>query len=212
MRSEGERSFATRGHKFRGVSEFPGLPLRIQTTMFSSTRLIARSAQVGPSLARPARSSLTANCRRFAQFPRLLPPDSRRPSTRPPSRRRPVPPRARTSRRSRSTDGSVVPFRRVRCEPELTSEFHQNPDQPAEKPHLQPYTIDLAKCGPMVLDAILKIKAELDPTLTFRRSCREGICGSCAMNIDGQSTALRHPRPESEELHEEMLTICCFAF
>ena len=39
----------------------------------------------------------------------------------------------------------------------------------------------------MVLDAILKIKNELDPTLTFRRSCREGICGSCAMNIDGES-------------------------
>jgi len=38
----------------------------------------------------------------------------------------------------------------------------------------------------MVLDAILKIKNEVDPTLTFRRSCREGICGSCAMNIDGE--------------------------
>jgi succinate dehydrogenase/fumarate reductase-like Fe-S protein len=37
----------------------------------------------------------------------------------------------------------------------------------------------------MVLDALLKIKNEQDPTLTFRRSCREGICGSCAMNIDG---------------------------
>lgn len=64
----------------------------------------------------------------------------------------------------------------------------QNPDKPAEKPHLQTYSIDLSKCGPMVLDALLKIKNELDPTLTFRRSCREGICGSCAMNIDGQST------------------------
>lgn len=61
----------------------------------------------------------------------------------------------------------------------------QNPDTPAEKPHLQSYAVDLAKCGPMVLDAILKIKNEIDPTLTFRRSCREGICGSCAMNIDG---------------------------
>lgn len=50
---------------------------------------------------------------------------------------------------------------------------------------MQQYKIDLNKCGPMVLDAILKIKNELDPTLTFRRSCREGICGSCAMNIDG---------------------------
>ena len=40
----------------------------------------------------------------------------------------------------------------------------------------------------MVLDAIIKIKNEIDPTLTFRRSCREGICGSCAMNIDGVNT------------------------
>ena len=43
-------------------------------------------------------------------------------------------------------------------------------------------------CGPMVLDALIKIKNEVDPTLTFRRSCREGICGSCAMNIDGSNT------------------------
>jgi len=39
--------------------------------------------------------------------------------------------------------------------------------------------------APQVLDALIKIKNEDDPTLTFRRSCREGICGSCAMNIDG---------------------------
>jgi succinate dehydrogenase (ubiquinone) iron-sulfur subunit len=43
-------------------------------------------------------------------------------------------------------------------------------------------------CGPMVLDALIKIKNEMDPTLTFRRSCREGICGSCAMNIEGTNT------------------------
>jgi len=48
--------------------------------------------------------------------------------------------------------------------------------------------VDLNKCGPMVLDALIKIKNEIDPTLTFRRSCREGICGSCAMNIDGGNT------------------------
>jgi succinate dehydrogenase / fumarate reductase, iron-sulfur subunit len=46
----------------------------------------------------------------------------------------------------------------------------------------------MASCGPMVLDALIKIKNEIDPTLTFRRSCREGICGSCAMNIDGVNT------------------------
>eukprot|EP00741_Cyanophora_paradoxa_P022958 tig00021531_g22177.t1 len=57
-----------------------------------------------------------------------------------------------------------------------------------EKPYLNTYAIDLNECGPMVLDALLKIKNELDPTLTFRRSCREGICGSCAMNINGTNT------------------------
>jgi len=66
--------------------------------------------------------------------------------------------------------------------------YRWNPDEPANKPFLQEYTIDLNKTGPMILDAILKIKNEIDPTLTFRRSCREGICGSCAMNIDGQNT------------------------
>ncbi len=48
--------------------------------------------------------------------------------------------------------------------------------------------MDLDACGPMVLDALIKIKNEIDPTLTFRRSCREGMCGSCAMNIDGTNT------------------------
>ncbi|HLI10453.1 MAG TPA: succinate dehydrogenase iron-sulfur subunit [Alphaproteobacteria bacterium] len=57
-----------------------------------------------------------------------------------------------------------------------------------EKPRIDIYTLDLAECGPMVLDALIKIKNEVDSTLTFRRSCREGICGSCAMNIDGTNT------------------------
>jgi len=52
-------------------------------------------------------------------------------------------------------------------------------------PFLNTYELDLDACGPMVLDAILKIKNEIDPTLAFRRSCREGICGSCSMNING---------------------------
>src|SRR5690606_28464684 len=56
-----------------------------------------------------------------------------------------------------------------------------------ENPRLDSYTIDMADCGPMVLDALIKIKNEVDATLTFRRSCREGICGSCAMNIDGKN-------------------------
>ncbi|MCL6609330.1 MAG: succinate dehydrogenase iron-sulfur subunit [Geminicoccaceae bacterium] len=60
--------------------------------------------------------------------------------------------------------------------------------EPGEQPRLDTFTVDLADCGPMVLDALIKIKSEIDSTLTFRRSCREGICGSCAMNIDGQNT------------------------
>ncbi|MFN7321342.1 MAG: 2Fe-2S iron-sulfur cluster-binding protein, partial [Methylobacterium sp.] len=55
-------------------------------------------------------------------------------------------------------------------------------------PRIDTYFVDLDDCGPMVLDAIIWIKNKIDPTLTFRRSCREGICGSCAMNIDGANT------------------------
>ncbi|KOX68680.1 Succinate dehydrogenase [ubiquinone] iron-sulfur subunit, mitochondrial [Melipona quadrifasciata] len=66
--------------------------------------------------------------------------------------------------------------------------YRWNPDKPDEKPYLQEYKVDLSTCGPMVLDALIKIKNEIDPTLTFRRSCREGICGSCAMNIGGTNT------------------------
>lgn len=54
-----------------------------------------------------------------------------------------------------------------------------------EGPRLDTFVLDLDHCGPMVLDALIKIKNEVDPTLTFRRSCREGVCGSCAMNING---------------------------
>jgi succinate dehydrogenase / fumarate reductase iron-sulfur subunit len=57
-----------------------------------------------------------------------------------------------------------------------------------ENPRVDTYEVDLADCGPMVLDALIKIKGEQDSSLTFRRSCREGICGSCAMNIDGRNT------------------------
>ena len=55
-------------------------------------------------------------------------------------------------------------------------------------PRWDTYFVDMDKCGPMILDGLIKIKNEIDPTLTFRRSCREGICGSCAMNIDGINT------------------------
>jgi succinate dehydrogenase / fumarate reductase iron-sulfur subunit len=58
-------------------------------------------------------------------------------------------------------------------------------DQEKKNPHIDKFEIDLDNCGPMILDALIKIKGELDSSLTFRRSCREGICGSCSMNIDG---------------------------
>jgi succinate dehydrogenase / fumarate reductase, iron-sulfur subunit len=65
--------------------------------------------------------------------------------------------------------------------------YRWSPDD-GQNPRIDTYEVDLAACGPMVLDALLKIKNEIDPTLTLRRSCREGICGSCAMNIDGTNT------------------------
>ncbi|MBA2591856.1 MAG: succinate dehydrogenase iron-sulfur subunit [Gammaproteobacteria bacterium] len=65
--------------------------------------------------------------------------------------------------------------------------YRYDPDA-GEPPRLDTYEIDLKKCGPMVLDALIYIKNDIDPTLTFRRSCREGVCGSCAMNIDGTNT------------------------
>ena len=55
-------------------------------------------------------------------------------------------------------------------------------------PTLDTFEIDREHCGPMVLDALVKINDQIDPTLSFRRSCREGVCGSCAMNIDGANT------------------------
>merc|ERR1712224_472319 len=66
--------------------------------------------------------------------------------------------------------------------------YRWDPEQENQKPYLSTYPVDLNDCGPMVLDALIKIKNEQDPTLTFRRSCREGICGSCAMNIQGSNT------------------------
>ena len=64
--------------------------------------------------------------------------------------------------------------------------YRFDPDS-GRNPRIDTYTLDMDDCGPMVLDALIKIKNEVDSTLTFRRSCREGICGSCAMNIDGRN-------------------------
>ena len=65
--------------------------------------------------------------------------------------------------------------------------YRWTPDD-GQKPRIDTYEVDMDACGPMVLDALIKIKNEIDTSLTFRRSCREGVCGSCAMNIDGSNT------------------------
>ena len=65
--------------------------------------------------------------------------------------------------------------------------YRWNPDD-GENPRIDTYYVDIADCGPMILDALIWIKNKIDPTLTFRRSCREGVCGSCSMNIGGTNT------------------------
>ena len=65
--------------------------------------------------------------------------------------------------------------------------YRWNPDD-GKNPRIDTYYVDTDDCGPMVLDALIWIKNNIDPTLTFRRSCREGVCGSCSMNIDGTNT------------------------
>lgn len=73
-------------------------------------------------------------------------------------------------------EDSIAYFKIYRWDPEAD-----------QKPYLATYPVNTDECGPMVLDALIKIKNEQDSTLTFRRSCREGICGSCAMNINGSN-------------------------
>src|SRR5579871_2978783 len=65
--------------------------------------------------------------------------------------------------------------------------YRWNPED-GQNPRMDTYWVDMGDCGPMILDGLIWIKSKIDPTLTFRRSCREGICGSCAMNIDGLNT------------------------
>lgn len=63
--------------------------------------------------------------------------------------------------------------------------YRSNPEDPNDEPYLMSYYVDMNGLKPMYLDALFKIKDEMDSTLSFRRSCREGVCGSCAMNLDG---------------------------
>ncbi len=90
-------------------------------------------------------------------------------------------------RNSRITEGKTWPAPEGATNVRVFRIYRWDPDT-GENPRIDTYHVDMDTCGPMVLDAIIKIKNEIDPTLTFRRSCREGICGSCAMNIDGTNT------------------------
>lgn len=75
---------------------------------------------------------------------------------------------------------TVMNFKIYRWNPEI--------ENVTTKPHIDIYPVKKTECGPMILDALILIKDRQDSSLTFRRSCREGICGSCAMNIDGVNT------------------------
>ena len=87
---------------------------------------------------------------------------------------------------------TLVPGRRLSSTATENVKYFQiyryDPEVKNQKPYMATYPVNLDECGPMVLDALIKIKNEQDPSLTFRRSCREGICGSCAMNIGGRNT------------------------
>jgi succinate dehydrogenase / fumarate reductase iron-sulfur subunit len=88
---------------------------------------------------------------------------------------------------SRITVGKTWPAPQGATNVRVFRIYRWDPDS-GKNPRVDTYHVEMDTCGPMVLDAIIKIKNEIDPTLTFRRSCREGICGSCAMNIDGINT------------------------
>eukprot|EP00405_Crypthecodinium_cohnii_P048023 CAMPEP_0206582620 /NCGR_PEP_ID=MMETSP0325_2-20121206/34594_1 /ASSEMBLY_ACC=CAM_ASM_000347 /TAXON_ID=2866 /ORGANISM="Crypthecodinium cohnii, Strain Seligo" /LENGTH=263 /DNA_ID=CAMNT_0054089339 /DNA_START=74 /DNA_END=861 /DNA_ORIENTATION=- len=92
------------------------------------------------------------------------------------------------------------------AKPQKFSIYRYDPEQQA-KPFMQEYTIDLKQCGPMILDALIKVKDEVDSTLSFRRSCREGICGSCAMNINGKNglACLLYIEPSSSPIEIQPL-------
>jgi succinate dehydrogenase / fumarate reductase iron-sulfur subunit len=87
---------------------------------------------------------------------------------------------------SRVQPGKVHQAKSAAKKPKSFKIYRYDPDE-KQNPRVDTYEIDLEDCGPMVLDALIKIKTEIDTSLTFRRSCREGICGSCSMNIDGEN-------------------------
>jgi succinate dehydrogenase / fumarate reductase iron-sulfur subunit len=88
---------------------------------------------------------------------------------------------------SQMTEGKTWPAPKGATRLKTFRVYRWDPEGGAN-PRVDTYSVDLDDCGPMVLDGLIYIKTKIDPTLTFRRSCREGICGSCAMNIDGLNT------------------------
>lgn len=88
---------------------------------------------------------------------------------------------------SKITEGKVWPHPEGAKRERAFRVYRWNPDD-GKNPQIDTYYVDLDESGPMLLDALIWIKSNIDPTLTFRRSCREGVCGSCAMNIDGVNT------------------------
>lgn len=99
-------------------------------------------------------------------------------------KRFPLPKNLGVSPESRIKRGRAWPAPREATRLKQLEVYRYDPDS-GENPRIDTYQIDLDDCGPMVLDALIWIKNKIDSTLTFRRSCREGVCGSCAMNIDG---------------------------
>lgn len=99
-------------------------------------------------------------------------------------KRFPVPRNWGLDKGSRIRNGRVWPVPATLDRARELDVYRYDPDA-GSGPRVDRYTIDLDDCGPMILDALIWIKNKIDPTLAFRRSCREGVCGSCAMNISG---------------------------
>ena len=100
------------------------------------------------------------------------------------TKRFPVPKNFGVTSKSRIEQGRTWPVPAGVTRSKRLKIYRYDPDS-GSNPRLDTYDVDIDDCGPMVLDALIWIKNKVDSTLTFRRSCREGVCGSCAMNIDG---------------------------
>lgn len=99
-------------------------------------------------------------------------------------KRFPLPRNFGVGKESRIGSGKIWPASAETARIKTFNVYRYDPDTD-NNPRLDTFEVDLDDCGPMVLDALIWIKNKIDPTLAFRRSCREGVCGSCAMNMDG---------------------------